>query len=110
MRTVDTGWCVHIRTDDPEPPSDDRCMKSPFRTSRTARASRVARRKQAAAPVARKDSHVTHAQSPVRIGIDAQMPNSMPRWEDDAITRGGSNEFHDRPGSGKHIHNRQFVF
>jgi hypothetical protein len=29
--------------------------------------------------VAYVDTHVTHEQSPVGIGIDAQMPNSMPR-------------------------------
>jgi hypothetical protein len=38
------------------------------------------------------------------------MPNSMPRGEDDAITRAGSPEFHDRRGSGRYIAERQFEF
>jgi hypothetical protein len=35
--------------------------------------------------------------------IDAQKPASMPRAEDDERTRAHSPDFHDRPGSGKHI-------
>ena len=67
-------------------------------------------RRGAGVPSPRKDTHLTHEQSPQRVGIDAQMPNSMPRAEDDAATRAGSPEFHDRPGSGKHTANRQSVF
>lgn len=56
------------------------------------------------------DTHITKEQSPVRPGINAQTPATMPRAEDDAATRARSFEFHDRPGSGKHIANRQRVF
>jgi hypothetical protein len=31
----------------------------------------------------RKDTHVTHDDAPVRPGINAQTPSSMPRAEDD---------------------------
>jgi hypothetical protein len=48
--------------------------------------------------------------SPVRPGIDAQTPSSMPRAEDDEDTRANSPEFHDRPGSGKHTANRLRLF
>jgi hypothetical protein len=58
-----------------------------------------------AAP-ARRDTHVTHEQSPVGVGVGTQTPASMPRAEDDAATRAGSPEFNDRPGSGKHIADR----
>lgn len=63
-----------------------------------------------AAPAPRQDTHRTLEQSPLRVGIDAQVPNSMPRAEDDAITRAGSREFHDRPGSGADIAKREFYF
>ena len=58
----------------------------------------------------RKDTHITSEQAELRIGIDAQMPNSMPRAEDDAATRARSGEFHDRPGSGRDTANRSFYF
>jgi hypothetical protein len=58
----------------------------------------------------RRDTHITHAQSPVGIGIDAQMPNSMPRSEDDAVTRAGSRDFHDQPGSGGNTASRHLFF
>ena len=58
----------------------------------------------------RSDTHVTHAQSPVGIGIDAQMPDSMPRAEDDAMTRAGSRDFHDQPGSGGNTARRHLFF
>jgi hypothetical protein len=57
-----------------------------------------------------RDTHVTHEQSPVGIGIDAQMPNSMPRAEDDVITRAGSREFHDQPGSGSNTVRRHLFY
>ena len=65
-----------------------------------------------ASPVAteRRDTHVTREQSPVEIGIDAQMPNSMPRAEDDVITRAGSRDFHDQPGSGGNTACRRLFF
>ena len=59
---------------------------------------------------ARKDPHATSADCPVRPGINAQTPASMPRAEDDEVTRAHSPEFHDRPGSGKHTADRQRVF
>jgi hypothetical protein len=58
----------------------------------------------------RKDTHVTSEGSPERPGIDAQNPGRMPRAEDDEGTRAGSPEFHDRPGSGRHIADRKKVF
>ena len=58
----------------------------------------------------RKDTHVTKEDSPVRPGINAQTPSTMPRAEDDTETRAHSPEFHDRPGSGKHTADRQKVF
>lgn len=58
----------------------------------------------------RKDTHVTHEDAPVRPGINAQTPNSMPRAEDDDTTRAHSPEFHDRPGSGKHTADKQIYF
>lgn len=58
----------------------------------------------------RKDIHVTHDDAPVRPGINAQTPNSMPRAEDDDATRAHSPEFHDRPGSGKHTTDRRTYF
>ena len=57
-----------------------------------------------------KDTHLTHEQSPVGAGIGTQTPSSMPRAEDDAATRAGSPEFHDRPGSGKHIADRMLYY
>ena len=60
--------------------------------------------------ITRKDTHVTKEDSPVGVGIDAQMPDSMPRAEDDAGTRARSYEYRDRPGSGKHTADRQRVF
>lgn len=58
----------------------------------------------------RKDTHITAEQAPDRPGIDAQQPGTMPRAEDDAATRARSPEFHDRPGSGRHIADRLKVF
>ena len=58
----------------------------------------------------RNDTHVTHADAPVRPGINAQTPNSMPRAEDDDATRAHSPEFHDRPGSGKHTADKRIYF
>lgn len=58
----------------------------------------------------RKDTHVTHADAPVRPGINAQTPNSMARAEDDEQSRARSPEFHDRPGSGKYTADRWFYF
>jgi hypothetical protein len=58
----------------------------------------------------RKDTHATSEECPVRPGINAQTPASMPRAEDDEATRANSPEFHDRPGSGKHTADRQRVF
>ena len=57
-----------------------------------------------------KDTHVTHDEAPVRPGINAQTPSTMPRGEDDDATRAHSPEFHDRPGSGKHTADRMRVF
>jgi hypothetical protein len=68
------------------------------------------RRRSTAVIEQRRDTHVTAAQSPLRVGIDAQMPNSMPRGDEDAGMRERSVEFHDRPGSGKNTANRRFVF
>ena len=77
----------------------------------TARLWRPRRRTPAAPdPVTRRDTHRTREQSPVQPGIDAQIPNSMPRAEDDAITHAGSPEFHDRPGSGNDTAKREFYF
>ena len=56
----------------------------------------------------RKDTHLTNV--PVRPGIDAQTPSSMPRAEDDEDTRANSPEFHDRPGSGKDTAHRLASF
>jgi hypothetical protein len=56
----------------------------------------------------RRDTHL--ANPPVRPGIDAQTPSSMPRGEDDEDTRANSPEFHDRPGSGKDTANRLTFF
>jgi hypothetical protein len=56
----------------------------------------------------RRDTHLTNA--PVRPGIDAQTPSSMPRAEDDEDTRANSPEFHDRPGSGKDTAHRLTFF
>ncbi len=58
----------------------------------------------------RPDIHRTKKDTPERPGIDAQDPHKMPRAEDDEATRAGSPEFHDRPGSGKHIGDRHQVF
>ena len=57
-----------------------------------------------------RDTHVTHDQSPIGIGIDAQVPNSMPRAEDDAATGAGNRDSHDRPGSGGDTVKRHFYF
>ena len=54
-----------------------------------------------------KDTHVTKDDSPVGVGIDAQDPDSMPRAEDDDVTRARSPAFHDPPGSGKNIADRK---
>jgi hypothetical protein len=58
----------------------------------------------------RKDTHLTHEQTPVLPGINAQTPSSMPRAEDDEATRATSPEFHDRPGSGRHTADRLKYF
>lgn len=58
----------------------------------------------------RRDTHLTHAQSPLRPGIATDTPSSMPRAEDDVATRARSPEFHDRPGSGKHVEDRMTYF
>ena len=60
--------------------------------------------------VLRKDTHVTHDDAPVRPGINARTPDSMPRGEDDEESRARSPEFHDRPGSGKYTADRWFYF
>ena len=57
-----------------------------------------------------KDTHITKEGSPQRPGIDSQTPSSMPRAEDDTETRAHSPEFHDRPGSGRHVGDRHKVF
>ena len=57
-----------------------------------------------------KDTHLTPAQCPQGVGIDAQMPNSMPRAEDDVNSRAQSREYHDRPGSGGDTANRHRYF
>ena len=57
-----------------------------------------------------KDTHITAEQAPDRPGIDSQTPASMPRAEDDDQTRARSPEFHDRPGSGRHVADRLMVF
>jgi hypothetical protein len=58
----------------------------------------------------RHDTHVTKEQSPVGVGVDAQMPNTMPRGEDDIATRAGSRDFHDQAGSGHDTSRRQLFF
>ena len=58
----------------------------------------------------RPDTHLTLAQTPLRLGVDAQVPDRMPRGEDDEITWAGSREFHDRPGSGGDTAKREFFF
>jgi hypothetical protein len=58
----------------------------------------------------RKDTHITKEGSPQGPGIDSQSPGSMPRAEDDKETRARSPEFHDRPGSGRHVGDRLKVF
>ena len=57
-----------------------------------------------------RDTHVTKEQSRVGVGMDAQMPNTMPRGEDDVATRAGSRDFHDQPGSGNDIARRRRFF
>ena len=77
----------------------------------TARIWRPRRKTQAGRDVPpRRNTHRTPEQSPQRLGIDAQMPSSMPRAEDDAITRGGSRDFHDLPGSGADTARRKLFF
>jgi hypothetical protein len=73
-------------------------LASRIRQSWRRRGSTAPRRSRTPVPI--RDTHLTAAQTPRGVGIDAQMPNSMPRAEDDATTRAGSHEFHDRPGSG----------
>jgi hypothetical protein len=68
------------------------------------------RRARTVEPNTPKDTHVTHAQAPVRPGINAQTPITMPRGEDDDATRAHSPEFNDRPGSGKRTADRMNVF
>ena len=57
-----------------------------------------------------RDTHVTHRDSPVLPGINAQTPATMPRAEEDETTRANSFEFHDRPGSGRFIADKQKFF
>lgn len=61
-------------------------------------------------PIPRPDTHVTKEGSPEGPGVNAQTPSSMPRAEDDEVTRANSPEFHDRPGSGKRTADRHRVF
>lgn len=61
-------------------------------------------------PAPRRDTHIRAVDAPVRPGINAQTPGSMPRAEDDEATRAHSPEFHDRPGSGKHTADRLRYF
>lgn len=56
------------------------------------------------------DTPVTKEQSAVGVAVDAQMPDTMPRGEDDVATRAGSREFHDHPGSGNDIARRLLFF
>jgi hypothetical protein len=56
--------------------------------------------------VLRRDTHVTHEGAPVLPGINPQTPGTMPRAEDDEMTRANSPDFHDRPGSGRHTADR----
>jgi hypothetical protein len=70
----------------------------------------VAPRRASRVATGRRDTHVTREQSPVGIGIDAQMSTSMPRAEDDVITRAGSRDFHDQPGSGGNTAHRHLFF
>lgn len=56
------------------------------------------------------DTHLTNAQTPLGPGVGSQSPETMPRAEDDAATRAGSPEFHDRPGSGKHTADRMTYY
>ena len=57
-----------------------------------------------------RDTHVTRENAPERPGINAQTPSSMPRSEDDEATLANSPAFHDRPGSGRLIADRQKYF
>jgi hypothetical protein len=75
---------------------------------RSPRAAHHRRMKKSLPP--RHDTHITAAQAPDRPGINAQTPGTMPRGEDDASTREHSPEFHDRPGSGRHIADRHKIF
>jgi hypothetical protein len=61
-------------------------------------------------PASRRDTHRTNAQTPRGAGTDAQLPSSMPRAEDDVISRANSHEFHDRPGSGWDTARRRLFF
>jgi hypothetical protein len=83
--------------------------RSPRRRPATA-TRRSMRGKRLTNAVRPRDTHVTHDQAPVGIGIDAQIPNSMPRAEDDAITGAGNRDSHDRPGSGSDTAMRHFYF
>jgi len=58
----------------------------------------------------RRDTHVTHEQAPLQIGISPQMPGTMPRAEDDRATHDRSPAFHDSAGSGKRTSTRHFYF
>ena len=78
------------------------------RTSRFWRSRRPASSAALASP--RRDTRLTPEQSPQRVGIDAQVPDSVPRAEDDAITRARSPEFYDRPGSASGTATRTFRF
>jgi hypothetical protein len=58
----------------------------------------------------REETHVTHEQSPLQLGIPLQVPDSMPRSDDDAATRDRSRPLHNGPGSGKDTSIRTFSF
>jgi hypothetical protein len=77
---------------------------------RLARIWRPRNRRQTTETAPRRDTHITHEQSPLQIGISPQMPGTMPRAEDDATTRERSPSFHDQPGSGKDTSTRHFYF
>ena len=88
-------------------PSSSDSGRSPSRWWRRRRPAQVRGR---SLRLQRRDTHITPAQSPQGVGIDAQVPDSMPRAEDDVATRANSPEFHDRPGSGRNTDTRQFYF
>ena len=56
------------------------------------------------------DTRLTIGRLPGSVAIDAQLPSTMPRAEDDIITRAGSHEFHDHAGSGSDTARRRRFF